>query len=152
LFNDIASKDTLLISKLVNPFGSQSIVVSIDIKRNIFNKPKIYSYLKKKKLRYNWVNFIRNLSDLGVGEILLNSVDRDGLLKGPDNELVEILSKEINIPIVYLGGIASLDDMKKLINSGASAVAAGSFFCFYGPHKAVLLTYPNYEEIKSLFS
>ena len=70
----------------------------------------------------------------------------------PDNELVEILSKEINIPIVSLGGIASLDDMKKLINSGASAVAAGSFFCFYGPHKAVLLTYPNYEEIKSLFS
>ncbi len=150
--NNVALKDTLLISKLVNQFGSQSIIISIDIKRNIFKKPKIYSYLNKKKLEHDWINFIKNLSEIGVGEILLNSVDKDGLLKGPDNELVEMLSKEINLPIVSLGGIASLHDMKKLIKSGASAVAAGSFFCFYGPHKAVLLTYPTYEEIKSLFS
>ena len=87
----------------------------------------------------------------GIGELLINSVDKDGLLNGPDLEIISILRNEINIPIISLGGVSSIADMRKLIESGASAVAAGSFFTFYGPHKAVLLTYPDYDQIKQLF-
>ena len=95
---------------------------------------------------------IKEFIGLGVGEVLLNSVDKDGVLKGPDLELIELISEKIDIPLIALGGVSRLEDMRDLINAGASAVAAGSFFSFYGPHKAVLLTYPKPYEIENLFN
>ena len=76
----------------------------------------------------------------------------DGSLNGPDLEIIKQYSKDVSVPIIYLGGIKSLDDIKNSFESGANAVAAGSFFIFYGPHKAVLITYPKYNQLKKILN
>ena len=139
------------IVELVENFGSQSIVLSVDIKRDLLKRPRIYDYIRKSRLKCNWLEHIKLFTDLGIGELLINSVDKDGLMRGADYEIISILRKNTNLPIISLGGVSSLNDMHLLIKGGASAVAAGSFFTFYGQHKAVLLTYPKYEEIQKLF-
>lgn len=146
-----AFENPIIINQLSEIFGQQSIILSVDLKRTFFNQVKIYNYLNGKKSSKNWIEAIKELIDFGVGEVLLNSVDQDGVLRGPDLELIKLISNKIDIPLIALGGVSGLGDMRDLVNAGASAVAAGSFFSFYGPHKAVLLTYPKPFEIENLF-
>ncbi len=147
-----AFQNRKLISDLVNTFGSQSIVLSVDIKRNFWKEPKIFLEGKKFKSNQSWISIIKEIIPLGIGEILLNSVDKDGTLSGPDIEIISKISNNIDIPLIALGGISSLSDIKKCLLGGASAVAAGSLFVYHGPHKAVLINYPEYKVIKSLFN
>jgi len=140
------------ISKLADIFGSQSIMVSIDVKRNIFKKPKVYNYLTRKLARQSWLEVINKFVELGAGEVLLNDVDRDGTLLGPDVELIRDASGVIEVPMIAIGGASSLYDISEMIKAGASAAAAGSFFVYHGPHKAVLITYPTNAEIDNLFT
>jgi cyclase len=121
------------------------VVVSIDVKRNWLGKPKLNVG------EGDWRDAIRNFVAMGAGEILLNAVDRDGTLAGPDLELIREGSAIADVPLVAIGGIGSLDDVRKAVEAGASAVAAGAFFVFHGPHRAVLITYPRYEELKRLW-
>ena len=146
-----ALSDLSFIKKLSKRFGSQSIVVSVDIKRDWLGKPLLYSAAEGRKINYDWLSFIKEAITAGAGEILLNAIDKDGTLNGPDLKLIESVSKEINTPLIAIGGISSLMDIKAATDAGASAVAAGSFFIFHGPHKAVLITYPKYSELVSLF-
>lgn len=135
-----------IIKEFVKKFGSQSIVVSIDVKKNLFNQYKIYNNKSDKiEKNLNLINYIRELESLGVGEILINSIDHDGTMNGMNFKLIEATSKIVNIPIIYLGGIGSIDDIDKAFKFEISAVSAGSFFIFYGPHKAVLISYPHDE-------
>lgn len=142
---------THFISELASRFGSQSIMVSIDVKKSIFGKYKLYNKNIDLRGRDEWINVIKTLSDAGAGEILLNAVDRDGTLSGPDLVLVRQASLAVNIPVIALGGVSSLDDIKACVEAGASAVAAGAFFVYHGPHRAVLITYPSYESLVQLF-
>ena len=139
-----------LIRQLADRFGSQSIVVSIDLKRNWFNQPKLFNSGRAASLWSDWIEFIEAAAKAGAGEILLNSVDRDGTLSGPDLEIIKKASNSVNIPVVAMGGVASISDMKACIDAGASAVAAGAFFVFHGPYRTVLITYPEYEELEAL--
>lgn len=135
-----------IIKEFVKKFGSQSIVVSIDVKKNIFNQYKIYNNKTDKiEKNLNLINYIIDLEKLGVGEILINSIDHDGTMKGMNLKLIEATCKIINLPIIYLGGIGSINDIEKAFKFNISAVSAGSFFIFYGPHKAVLISYPHNE-------
>ena len=144
--------DTALITRLADRFGSQSIVVSVDIKRDWLGNPRLYSASRGKIVKKGWLEHIKSLIVAGAGEIILNSIDRDGTLLGPDIELIGIVSKQIRIPLVALGGIGSLADIKLAVDAGANAVAAGSFFVFHGPHRAVLITYPRYQDLEELFA
>ena len=99
----------------------------------------------------NWLECLKGLVKAGAGEVLLNAVHKDGTLSGPDLELIKLASYSVNVPLISIGGISSLKDMKNAVDAGASAVAAGSFFVFYGPHRAVLITYPEYEDLENLF-
>lgn len=146
-----ALSDTSLITKLSNNFGSQSIIVSIDVKKNLLNKHKLFSCNSKKTLSLNWEQHLQNVVSLGAGEILLNSVDKDGTMTGMDLELIEKASNLVSVPIIACGGVGSLSDIKDGVKAGASAIAAGSFFVFHGPLRAVLISYPNYREIDLLF-
>ncbi|UNK38236.1 AglZ/HisF2 family acetamidino modification protein [Shinella sp. H4-D48] len=143
-------EDQSIIPLLASHFGSQAITVSVDVKRDFLGRPRLYSSRNGKILTSNWLEFARHAADAGAGEILLNAVDRDGTLAGPDLELINNLSKTVNVPMVACGGIASLDDMRNSINAGAHAVAAGAFFVFNGPHRAVLITYPSHGELETL--
>ena len=95
-----------------------------------------------------WLDQVKVLVDAGAGEILLNAVYKDGTLSGPDLELISEASNSLDVPLIAIGGISSLEDMKNAITMGASAVAAGAYFVFHGPHRAVLITYPKYKELE----
>ena len=139
-----------LLSDLVQLFGSQSIVVSVDIFRSFTGSPRVYQSSKSRRTRINAIDWIQQLLSLGPGELLINSVDRDGTMRGPDLNLLNQLSSFISVPLVYQGGISSLNDIKASFSAGANAVAAGSFFVYNGPHRAVLITYPSRDKLSSI--
>ena len=138
------------IEELINEFGSQSIVLSLDVKKNFLKKYCVFSSAQKKIIKKDWKSWLNMLSTSGCGEIILNSVDQDGTMAGPDLNLINEASKITTIPLVVLGGVSKLEDIKKIIDSGADAVAAGAFFFYYGSHRGVLITYPNHNEIEKL--
>jgi cyclase len=139
-----------LVTELADRFGSQSVMVSLDIKKNWLGNPQVFSASREKTLSTNWLDLLHQLIKAGAGEVLLNAVDKDGTLSGPDLDLIQKASKAIEVPLIAVGGISSLDDIKAAVNVGASGVAAGAFFVYYGPHRAVLITYPKYEELENL--
>ncbi|WP_343530403.1 AglZ/HisF2 family acetamidino modification protein [Pedobacter sp.] len=143
--------DLEFVKDLVDRFGSSAIVISVDVKKDWLQRPKLYKSSSNQNSGKNWLSYIKEAVEVGAGEILLNAVDRDGTLQGADLTLIEQASKEISAPLIAIGGIGSLKDIKDAINAGASAVAAGAFFVFYGPHRAVLITYPEYQELEKLF-
>jgi len=139
-----------LVKDLSNYFGAQSIILSLDIKKNIFGKYKIFRSDKKKLLRDDWKEMLKKFVNIGVGEILLNSVDNDGIMKGMDLKLINEASKILDIPLISMGGVGKIEDIKKAIDVGTDAVAAGSYFVFYGSHKAVLISYPKNKLLTEL--
>lgn len=141
-----------LISELSERFGSQSIMVSIDIKKNWFGKPNVFAAAQGKLLSTPWLDTLRSFVAAGAGEVLLNAVDKDGTLSGPDLGLIREASAAVDVPLIAVGGISNLTDIKSAIHAGASAVAAGAFFVFHGPHRAVLITYPSPSELVNLWT
>ena len=101
-------------------------------------------------INFNIDNSIKIAKEAGVGEILFNSVDLDGTLLGQDLNLIKYISNQIDIPLISLGGIGSINDIQQSFQAGAQGVGVGSFFVFYGPHKAVLITYPDKKTLKKL--
>jgi imidazole glycerol-phosphate synthase subunit HisF len=147
-----AARNPSLIRKIADRSGEQAVVVSIDVKRSWTGKRQVYSYAGAQLPTTDWRRAVRNAVELGAGEILLNAVDRDGTLAGPDLELIGEASRIADVPLIAIGGIGSLADVKAATDAGASAVAAGAYFVFHGPHRAVLITYPRYEELRGLWS
>lgn len=140
-----------LIKQLVGELGSQSVVGAIDIKRNFWGIERVYDASKKKLTEIEPIKHAQNMLQAGVGEIFINDVNRDGMFKGYNNNFIAKLSSTISVPLIACGGAGSLRDIQQVFSGGASAAAAGSIFVFYGPHRAVLITYPEYAEIKKLF-
>lgn len=139
------------IRDLVSHFGSSSVSVSIDIKRNWLGQAKLFHSATGKMLGREWLQVVRELVLEGAGEVVVNSVDKDGTLAGPDLSLISDASSAVSVPLIALGGVASLADMKACVDAGASAVAAGAFFVYRGPHRAVLISYPKYQDLEELF-
>jgi len=140
-----------LVKELSDKFGSQSVLVSIDTKRDLFSKIKLYQSSTGKTINRDWKEFMIEAVKAGAGEIVVNSVNLDGTMKGMDLDLIKTASKTISVPLIAVGGAGSLADIKAAVDAGASAVSAGAFFVFQGPHRAVLITYPRYNELENLF-
>ena len=138
------------LTTLIDRFGSQSIVASIDIKLDWLRRPRVMIASTGSIKSVNWLQLVSQLATAGVGEILLTAVDRDGTFLGPNLDLVREATAITEIPIVSSGGIGSLQDIRDAFEAGASAVAAGAFFVYHGPHRAVLITYPSAQELNIL--
>jgi cyclase len=152
IINTYAVENPDFIRQAADTFGSSTIVVSIDVKKKIFGKKKIYILNGKKSTGLDPVSFAKLMEEKGAGEIIINSIDNDGTLVGYDLELIREVSKAVKIPVIAAGGAGSLDDFKKAVNeSYASAVAAGSMFVFHGARRAVLVNYPNIQELRNIF-
>jgi imidazole glycerol-phosphate synthase subunit HisF len=143
--------DLTLVTRLAEQFGSQSILVSIDIKKNLFGNYRLYSFKEGKTLDMPWTDYLQAAVDAGAGEIVLNAVDRDGMMAGMDLTLIRQTTGSVKVPVIALGGVGSLAHIREAVDAGASAVGAGSFFVFHGPHRAVLITYPKYKQLQELF-
>jgi len=150
VLNSYCFKNPSIITEIANLFGSQSVVVSIDIFKNIFGKYSLYSHSGKKKQSIKIIDWIKRVVDLGAGEILINSVNNDGIMEGYDLDLISMISKNVNIPVIACGGAGCYNDFHSAITSGAHAVAAGSLFVYHGPKKAVLINYPSKKEISKI--
>jgi len=146
-----ALKDLSLIRKLVEQFGSQSVLVSIDVKKKWLGTRKLYAASMGKVLSESWMDFLQQAVAAGAGEVVLNAVDRDGMMQGMDLDMIREANAILSVPLIAVGGLGSLSDIKAAVDNGASAVAAGAFFVFQGPHRAVLITYPKYSEMTALF-
>jgi imidazole glycerol-phosphate synthase subunit HisF len=147
-----AIDDPGLVTQIAKRYGSQAVVVSVDVKRDMFKRPLLFHAARARKLATDFREFIRAAVDLGAGEILLNSVDRDGMQQGYDLDLVHEAARVASVPVVAVGGASSLADLRSAIDAGASAVAAGSLFVFHGPHRAVLISYPGYTVLEEVFA
>ena len=134
-----------LITQASKIYGSQSIVASVDIKKNIFGKYNIFKNSGSKKIKYSLTEYLKKIEHFGAGEIFINSIDRDGTYLDYDLELLQILSKEMSIPIVICGGANNTKSFLNAIQKGASAVAAGSFFIYTGNTKGILINYPSQD-------
>lgn len=137
-----------IISDMAKVVGSQSIVVVIDVKyKGLFSKPEVVIYNSLKSTGIDPVDFARKCEEAGAGEIVINSVDRDGVMAGYDLKLIREIRKACSIPITVLGGAGELSDLQNLVKEfGIIGAAAGSLFVFKGKYKAVLINYPNRSE------
>jgi imidazole glycerol-phosphate synthase subunit HisF len=147
-----ALQDQSLVASVASRYGSQSMVASVDVKRDWLKRPKLFSASARRCLSTGWLDHVRDLENAGCGELLLNAVDRDGTMAGIDTHLVREAARQVSIPVVAVGGVGSVQHIRAAVDAGASAVAAGAFFVFHGPHRAVLITYPRYAELEALFS
>ena len=148
--NSALEKDPDLISRTADVLGSSSTVASIDVKKDFWGKYRVTVKNASKNLAIPVVEFAQLMELKGAGEIVLNSVDRDGMMNGFDLQLIEEVAHKVNIPVIACGGAGTIDHFKQAILAGASAVAAGSMFVFQGKHKAVLISYPTQAELKNL--
>lgn len=137
-----------IISEMAKAVGTQSVIVVIDVKTKSFlGKQEVVSYNATKASGISPVDFARICEAEGAGEIVINSVDHDGMMNGYDLKLVKEIREAITLPMTVIGGAASLDDLSGLIqNFGVIGAAAGSLFVFKGKYKAVLINYPNSTE------
>jgi len=132
--------------------GSQSIIVSIDVKKIEDMAYEVYTYGGTKSTGLDPVTVALMMQRLGAGEILINSIDRDGTKMGYDIDLVASISSVVRIPVIAMGGAGSLNDFLKAVkDGGASAVGAGTLFVFIGKKNAVLINYPEKAELEETF-
>lgn len=147
-----ALRDPSIVSRIADVGGSQAVVVSIDVKKNWLGERHLYAAATRQVLGRRWMDQMHELVAAGAGEVLLNAVDRDGTMDGMDLEMIREASRAIQVPLIAVGGAGSMMDIKSAVMAGASAVAAGAFFVFHGPHRAVLITYPRYQELERLLA
>ena len=148
IINNFAVEKPEFIREASERFGSQSIVSAIDVKNSLFGKYHVFSHSGRKKSILSPEQHAKRMEELGAGEIILNSIDRDGTMVGYDLELIKRVSSAVSIPVIASGGAGKLLHFKDAVEAGASAVAAGSLFVYQGVHKAVLINYPTQEELK----
>ena len=140
-----------LINKISKRYGSQSVVMSIDVKSSFFKKKKLYRSSSSKLYDLNLIEFAKKGIDHGVGEILLTSVDNEGTMNGLDYDLIYEFCSRIDVPVIAHGGVGKIEHIEKGFKSGANAIAVGSFFVFQGPLRGVLISYLSTEEINKIF-
>jgi imidazole glycerol-phosphate synthase subunit HisF len=147
-----ALEDPTLVTRIAERYGNQAVIVSIDIKKDWLGRHQLYSAARNKTLSKPWLQFATDMVAAGAGELVVNAVDRDGTMRGMDLGLIREASDAVSVPLIAVGGVGSLVDIKAAVDAGASAVAAGAFFVFHGPHRAVLITYPGYRDLENLLS
>lgn len=139
-----------LITEITNRFGSQAVVLSVDIKRDWLQRTRLFNARIGSNEARTWTDFMRIGVEAGAGEVFLNAVDNDGELGGYNIDAIREATRLVEVPVIASGGAGKLEDFKAAIEAGASAVAAGAMFVFHGPHRAVLITYPHYEELEQI--
>lgn len=140
-----AVADPDLISRIAEEIGSQSVAVVLDARKRMLAKEhEVWTHNGTRNTKRSVVEVARDAESRGAGEIVINSIDNDGMMKGYDIALARRLRQILHIPMTVLGGAGSLDDITRLVGAcGVVGAAAGSLFVFKGPYRAVLINYPN---------
>lgn len=148
IINYHAAENPTFIKDASETFGCQSIVVSMDVKKNLFGRYEVFTKSGTLKTKLDPVQYAQKMEQLGAGELLLNAIERDGTMDGYDLQLIEKISHAVSIPVIAAGGAGNVRHFCEAVKHGASAVAAGSMFVFHGKHRAVLISYPEHAELE----
>jgi len=146
ILNSLFIESPETVREIVQFAGSQSVVASIDYRLSFFKKEECMIYNARKRIPYSLEEYIGYVTELGAGEILLNSIDQDGTMNGYQTKVIEKVARRTSVPLIACGGAGSLDDVRSVLDAGADAAAAGSFFIYYGKNKAVLIHTPSEED------
>ena len=139
-----------LVKSLVDKYGSQSVVFSLDVKKDFLGKRKVYIKSGTEKTQYEPLEVALKMQELGVGEIILNDIDRDGTFEGYNTQMIELIAKNTLVPVIASGGAKDMSDFRKAKEAGAHACGAGAMFVFHMPHRAVVISYPDYNELRKV--
>ncbi len=151
--NSAAYTDRRLVEEACATFGSSSVTASIDVRKTFLGKYEVWINAGKTNTKEDPLRYAHALSQAGVGEILINSIDRDGTMSGYDTVFLEQLSSTVNTSIIACGGAGTLAHIREAADKAhVPAMAAGSMFVFHGRHRAVLINYPTQQELDKLFS
>lgn len=149
IINSYAFENPTFIKTLSGTFGCQSIIASIDVKRRFGGAYEVYIQGGRKKTGKDPVTYAKYVEKMGAGEILLNSIDRDGTWSGYDIHLAQKVTSQVNVPVISCGGAGKTKDFTEVVRvGGASAVAAGSMFVYQGKDLGVLINFPAREELE----
>jgi cyclase len=150
--SSVAVANPVIVTDIAERVGNQSVVVVMDVhKRSITGKYEIMTFNGTKNTGLNPVEFAKEMEKRGAGEIVLNSIDLDGSMKGYDLNLIQKIRDVIHIPMTVLGGAGSLEDIGTVIKQhGIIGAAAGSLFVFKGKYRAVLISYPGKAEKENI--
>jgi cyclase len=149
--NSFAEENPGLIKEASTLFGSQSIVVSMDVKKNFLGKDVVCTHGGQRMTKTDPVDFARKMEEAGAGELLLTSMDRDGTWNGYDIDLLKRVTTAVTIPVIACGGAGKVSDLREAVKKGgASAVAAGSMFVYQKKGTGVLINFPAREELEKV--
>lgn len=149
VLNTVLHEDFDVLRTCARQFGSQSLVASIDVKSTMLAGQRVYTDCGRRRTSIGPVDLATRCAEAGAGEILLNSIDRDGEMGGYDLALIRKVASAVQVPVVAVGGAGGTEDLRKAVSEGgACAAAAGSMFVFKGPHRAVLISYAVPEEMR----
>jgi imidazole glycerol-phosphate synthase subunit HisF len=148
IVNSLLQEDPETIKKVINNYGAQSVVACIDFKKPFFGEKAPYSYIGN-KIKSNLVDYAKYVSqDIGVGEIMLYSVDNDGTWDGYDTDITQQIISSVNVPIIACGGCGSVDHLKTVLyTNNANAAAIGSMAVYSKKGMGVLINFPNRESV-----
>ena len=153
VLNTITISNPSLIREASEVFGNQSIIVSIDVKKDFLGRYKVAVAGGTRKTDISPVEHAWNMYKMGAGEIMITSIQQEGTMSGYDYELIRAVSEKVPIPVIACGGAGNLEHLKMAVEKGkADAVAAGSIFVFHGPRNAVLVNYPDRIALTKLFN
>jgi cyclase len=153
VLNSYAVENPSFVREASASLGAQSVVVCLDVRKSLLGKYEVYGHGGSRRGKVHPVTFARTMEEMGAGELIVNSIDRDGTMAGYDLELVKGVAGAVSVPVIACGGAGIVEDFEKAVTlAGASAVAAGSMFVFHGRHRAVLISYPEPAELKRVFS
>ena len=147
-----AVKRPEFIGEVAREVGSQSVVVCLDVKRGWTGGAQLYTHGGRTAAKVDPVGFAARAEREGAGELLVNSIDRDGTMSGYDTRLLKAVTDAVRVPVIACGGAGTLQHLAEAVSGGGvSAVAAGSLFVFHGKHRAVLINYPDPATLGRLF-
>lgn len=149
--NSAAVEKPSFVTEVAERFGSQSVVVSIDYKKKLFGNYTVFVNCGSQSTGWHPVDWAKEVQNRGAGEILLNSIDRDGTMQSYDLDIMKEVSQAVEIPVIACGGAGSIMHFKEAVDSGASAVAAGSMFVYHGRRNGILINFPSQEDLAPLF-
>jgi imidazole glycerol-phosphate synthase subunit HisF len=149
--NSSAVENPRLITETARQYGSQAVIVSMDVKKGFLGKQEVYTCAGRRAVRLDPVAWAKEAEDHGAGEILLTSIDREGTWSGFDLDLVKRVTDAVSIPVIAHGGAGCVEDIRKVVKqSGASAVALGSMVVFQKKEMGVLVNFPNQQTLESV--
>ena len=153
VINSFASESPEFIRQIADTFGSQSVVVSIDALKKANGRYEVMTCAGTRSTGLDPIVLARKAQEYGAGEILITSIERDGLMQGYDLELVSLVSRAVSLPVIASGGAGKLADFREaVLSGGALAVAAGSMFVYHGKRRAVLISFPSKVELLETFA